>query len=65
MLLAKTRWLFPLYGANPPHWVLGWIDQAASLLHIFDSCPELESHMWAEPVSPFLFVYPIMHTVIF
>ncbi|KAJ6503931.1 hypothetical protein C8R45DRAFT_924266 [Mycena sanguinolenta] len=49
MLLAKTRWLFPLYGNNPPHWVLGWIDQAASLLHVFDSCPELESHMWAEP----------------
>lgn len=55
MLLAKRRWLFPLYGHKPsPHWVLGWVDLSASEMHIFDSCPELQSYMWAEPVSIFL-----------
>ncbi|KAJ6579492.1 hypothetical protein DFH09DRAFT_1445551 [Mycena vulgaris] len=49
MLLAKARWLFPLFGDNPPHWVLGWIDLSASEMHIFDSAPELQSYMWAEP----------------
>ncbi|KAJ7150791.1 hypothetical protein C8R46DRAFT_1229727 [Mycena filopes] len=50
MLLAKARWLFPLYGTKPcPHWVLGWADLSASQLHIFDSVPELQSYMWAEP----------------
>ncbi|KAJ7021425.1 hypothetical protein C8F04DRAFT_1402989 [Mycena alexandri] len=50
MLLAKARWLFPLYGDKPsPHWVLGWADLAASQLHIFDGVPELQSYMWAEP----------------
>lgn len=54
MLLAKARWLFPLYGDKPsPHWVLGWADLTASQLHIFDSVPELESYMWAEPVGLF------------
>ncbi|KAJ7511549.1 hypothetical protein B0H11DRAFT_2268643 [Mycena galericulata] len=49
MLLAKARWLFPLYGDKPPHWVLGWVDLSARELHIFDSAPELQSYMWAEP----------------
>ncbi|KAJ7836006.1 hypothetical protein B0H13DRAFT_1913303 [Mycena leptocephala] len=49
MLLAKSRWLFPLYGDEPPHWVLGWVDLSAHKMHIFDSCPELQSYMWAEP----------------
>ncbi|KAF8200490.1 hypothetical protein K438DRAFT_2110609 [Mycena galopus ATCC 62051] len=49
MLLAKSHWLFPLYGDNPPHWVLGWVDLSARKMHIFDSCPELQSYMWAEP----------------
>ncbi|KAJ7082107.1 hypothetical protein C8R44DRAFT_992225 [Mycena epipterygia] len=35
---------------DPPHWVLGWVDRSASELHIFDSVPELQSYMWAEPV---------------
>jgi Ulp1 family protease len=54
MLLAKSRWLFPLYGDEPPHWVLGWVDLSARKMHIFDSCPELQSYMWVEPVSRFL-----------
>ncbi|KAJ7811975.1 hypothetical protein B0H13DRAFT_2383525 [Mycena leptocephala] len=49
MLLAKARWLFPLYGDSPPHWVLGWLDHSARQMHLFDSCPELQSYMWAEP----------------
>ncbi|KAJ7269009.1 hypothetical protein C8J57DRAFT_1066950 [Mycena rebaudengoi] len=49
MLLAKARWMFPMYGSNPPHWILGWMELGARELHIFDSCPELQSYMWAEP----------------
>ncbi|KAJ6563697.1 hypothetical protein DFH09DRAFT_1278913 [Mycena vulgaris] len=49
MLLAKARWLIPLYGSDPPHWVLGWVDQSTREMHIFDSVPELQSYMWAEP----------------
>lgn len=51
MLLAKARWLFPLYWAARKHWLVGWVDLAARELHIFDSMPELQSYMWAEPVS--------------
>ncbi|KAJ7041877.1 hypothetical protein C8F04DRAFT_1390777 [Mycena alexandri] len=49
MLLAKARWLFPLFWAARRHWLLGWIDLAASEIHIFDGMPELQSYMWAEP----------------
>ncbi|KAJ7791894.1 hypothetical protein B0H14DRAFT_3565984 [Mycena olivaceomarginata] len=28
ILLAKSRWLFPMYGSAPPHWVLGWMSPA-------------------------------------
>jgi hypothetical protein len=45
----------PLYGDEPPHWALGWLDLSAHQMHIFDSCPELQWYMWAEPVSQFLF----------
>ncbi|KAJ7026886.1 hypothetical protein C8F04DRAFT_1296018 [Mycena alexandri] len=48
MLLAKARWLFPLYWAAARHWLLGWVDLTASEIHIFDSMPELQSYMWAE-----------------
>lgn len=53
MLLAKARWLFPLYGSKPPHWVLGWADLTTTELHIFDGSPELQSYTWAEPVCLF------------
>ncbi|KAJ6469868.1 hypothetical protein C8R45DRAFT_937507 [Mycena sanguinolenta] len=49
ILLAKSRWLFPMYGSDPLHWVLGWIEPGARLYHIFDSVPELRSVSWAEP----------------
>ncbi|KAJ7751325.1 hypothetical protein DFH07DRAFT_774922 [Mycena maculata] len=49
MLLAKARWLFPMFGDNPPHWALGWVDLTARELHLFDSAPELQSYFWAEP----------------
>ncbi|KAJ7812191.1 hypothetical protein B0H14DRAFT_3753374 [Mycena olivaceomarginata] len=49
ILLAKSRWLFPMYGSAPPHWVLGWIEPGPRLFHIFDSMPELNSVSWAEP----------------
>ncbi|KAJ7724790.1 hypothetical protein B0H16DRAFT_1698555 [Mycena metata] len=48
MLLAKARWLFPLYWAAARHWLLGWVDLTAREIHIFDSMPELQSYMWAE-----------------
>ncbi|KAJ7746788.1 hypothetical protein DFH07DRAFT_1038081 [Mycena maculata] len=49
ILLAKNRWIFPMYGSDPPHWVLGWIEPGSRQYHIFDSVPELRSFSWAEP----------------
>ncbi|KAJ7601957.1 hypothetical protein DFH06DRAFT_1399828, partial [Mycena polygramma] len=49
MLLAKSRWLFPMYGDDPPHWILGYIEPGPRYYHIFDSMPELKSFTWAEP----------------
>ncbi|KAJ7147344.1 hypothetical protein C8R46DRAFT_1359850 [Mycena filopes] len=49
MLLAKARWLFPMYWPARRHWLLPWVDLAAREMHIFDSIPELQSYMWAEP----------------
>ncbi|KAJ6556903.1 hypothetical protein B0H10DRAFT_1967530 [Mycena sp. CBHHK59/15] len=37
-----------MYGADPLHWILGWMELGAQELHMFDSTPELQSHMWAE-----------------
>ncbi|KAJ7362730.1 hypothetical protein DFH08DRAFT_950966 [Mycena albidolilacea] len=49
ILLAKSRWLFPMYGEDPAHWVLGWIEPGPRLYHIFDSLPECNNVSWAEP----------------
>ncbi|KAJ7080860.1 hypothetical protein C8R44DRAFT_754213 [Mycena epipterygia] len=48
-LMTKARWVFPLYGDNPPHWVLGYLELGAREFHIFNGCPELNFYMWAEP----------------
>ncbi|KAJ7194118.1 hypothetical protein GGX14DRAFT_404900 [Mycena pura] len=48
-LLAKARWLFPLYGNYPPHWVLGYLELGAREFYICDGSPELNSDIWAEP----------------
>ncbi|KAF7318669.1 ULP-PROTEASE domain-containing protein [Mycena chlorophos] len=48
MLSAKSRWIFPMYGSDPPHWVLGWIEPGSRTYHIFNSMPELSS-TWIEP----------------
>ncbi|KAJ7243493.1 hypothetical protein C8J57DRAFT_1243438 [Mycena rebaudengoi] len=57
MLLAKARWLFPMCGSSPPHWVLGWMELGAREFHIFDGLPELQSYMWAEPVQLFSYCF--------
>ncbi|KAJ6596163.1 hypothetical protein DFH09DRAFT_1407086 [Mycena vulgaris] len=49
MLLAKKLWIFPMFGSDPPHWILGWLQPGSRQYHIFDSVPELQSFMWAEP----------------
>ncbi|KAJ7830550.1 hypothetical protein B0H14DRAFT_2593219 [Mycena olivaceomarginata] len=52
ILLAKSRWLFLMYGEDPaPHWVLGWIEPGPRLYHIFDSMPECNNVSWAEPLG--------------
>ncbi|KAF7321210.1 ULP-PROTEASE domain-containing protein [Mycena chlorophos] len=48
MLAAKSLWIFPMYGDDPPHWILGWIVPGSRTYHIFNSIPEL-SIAWAEP----------------
>lgn len=46
-----SRWVFPLCGGKPLHWVLGWVDFGTHEIGLFDSIPELASHAWAIPVS--------------
>ncbi|KAJ6608848.1 hypothetical protein B0H10DRAFT_1955071 [Mycena sp. CBHHK59/15] len=38
-----------MYGDDPLHWILGWMELGARELHMFDSTPELQSYMWVEP----------------
>ncbi|KAJ7194862.1 hypothetical protein GGX14DRAFT_359779 [Mycena pura] len=49
ILLAKRLWIFPMYGSDPPHWILGYIEPGPRRYHIFDSMPELNNFSWAEP----------------
>ncbi|KAJ6562791.1 hypothetical protein DFH09DRAFT_1082751 [Mycena vulgaris] len=49
ILLAKARWIFPMYGDEPSHGILGYLELGARQFHIFDRSPELNSYMWAEP----------------
>ncbi|KAF8060260.1 hypothetical protein FPV67DRAFT_1632538 [Lyophyllum atratum] len=49
-LLARTKWIIPLNGGFPKHWILGWVDYSTSTMYIFDSIPELGSSSWAEPL---------------
>lgn len=50
---ARTleRWVIPLCGGSPAHWVLGFIDTTMKEVGIIDSAPELDSATWAMPVS--------------
>ncbi|KAJ7737961.1 hypothetical protein B0H16DRAFT_1762009 [Mycena metata] len=48
-LLTKARWLFPMFGDVPPHWILGYLELGAREFRIFDGSPELNSDVWAEP----------------
>jgi hypothetical protein len=51
MLLAKSRYLFALFGEEDYHWVLGYLELGAREFHIFDGYLELNSDVWAEPES--------------
>ncbi|KAJ7868207.1 hypothetical protein B0H14DRAFT_2572445 [Mycena olivaceomarginata] len=49
-ILARLRWIIPLCGGAPLHWILAWVDYAAKEIGIFDSIPELGSSSWGEPL---------------
>ncbi|KAF5372671.1 hypothetical protein D9615_009847 [Tricholomella constricta] len=49
-LISKTRWVVPLCGGDPLHWVLAWVDYSKREIGMFDSIPELGSSSWAEPL---------------
>ena len=49
-LLSRTRWIIPLCGGKPLHWVMGWANFSTQELGIFDSLPEIHSETWALPV---------------
>ncbi|KIJ63901.1 hypothetical protein HYDPIDRAFT_29246 [Hydnomerulius pinastri MD-312] len=50
-LLLRPRWVIPLCGGTPSHWVLAWADIGACELGMFDSIPGQHSESWAIPVS--------------
>jgi hypothetical protein len=50
VLLTHNKWIVPLCGGQPLHWVLTWINFEKRELMIYDSCPELASYAWATPV---------------
>ncbi|KAJ6543068.1 hypothetical protein B0H19DRAFT_1268241 [Mycena capillaripes] len=49
-ILARSKWVIPLSGGAPLHWILAWVDYATKDIGIFDSIPELGSSSWAEPL---------------
>jgi len=49
---TRSRWIIPLCGGLPKHWVLGWVDFKLKKIAIFDSLPACKSERWARPVSP-------------
>ncbi|KAH7903097.1 hypothetical protein BJ138DRAFT_1120733 [Hygrophoropsis aurantiaca] len=49
-ILTRPRWIIPLCGGNPLHWVLGWVDLGRKEIGIFDSLPQLHSESWAQPL---------------
>src|SRR5258708_20316006 len=50
VLLTYKKWIIPLCGGHPLHWVLTWINFKKRELAIYDSYPELASYSWATPV---------------
>ncbi|KAJ7189885.1 hypothetical protein GGX14DRAFT_408468 [Mycena pura] len=50
-VLACSRWIMPLCGGSPLHWILAWVDYAAKEIGLFDSIPELGSSSWGELAS--------------
>src|SRR5258707_7703922 len=48
--LTYDKWIIPLCGGQPSHWVLTWLDFKKRELAIYDSYPELASYSWATPV---------------
>ncbi|KAF8169334.1 hypothetical protein K438DRAFT_1774346 [Mycena galopus ATCC 62051] len=49
-ILARSKWIIPLCGGCPLHWILAWVDYASKEIGIFDSIPELGSSSWGEPL---------------
>ncbi|KAF9236407.1 hypothetical protein BU15DRAFT_76980 [Melanogaster broomeanus] len=49
-LLSRPRWVIPLCGGIPPHWVLTWADLGTHEFGMFDSIPAQHSESWAMPL---------------
>ena len=62
-LSLTSRWVFPMCGGKPLHWVLGWVDFGTYEIRLFDSIPELASHSWAIPVSKMLYFSGSMNLI--
>ncbi|KAH7883559.1 hypothetical protein F5I97DRAFT_1831286 [Phlebopus sp. FC_14] len=48
-LLSRPRWVIPLCGGSPSHWVLTWADTGLKEFGLYDSIPGQHSGSWAIP----------------